>query len=148
SDWGRPPGTFHEAPAEGGEFMPVLLRSTVIGVFDTHAQAHQAVEELRRAGFRNDDFAVVMHHKEKAEVTDLDAAKAAQVTGKTKAEEGLIAGAVAGAVAGGLMGLIPGVGPVLTIGVLAGSLFGVAAGAAGGGIVGALIGMDFPEEEA
>jgi len=128
--------------------MPVLLRSTVIGVFDTHPQAHQAVEELRRAGFHRDDIAVVMHRKEGVEVTDVDAAKAAQVTGETKAEEGVAAGAIAGGLVGGLMGLIPGVGAILSFGALAGSLFGIAAGAVGGGIVGALVGMDFPEEEA
>jgi len=131
--------------------MPVLLRSTVIGVFDSHDKAHCAVEELRRAGFSDENFAVVMHHREGVEVTDMDAAKAAQVTGDTKAEEGAATGAVTGAVLGGLMALpalIPGVGPILSFGTLAASLFGATAGALGGGMVGALVGMDFPEEEA
>jgi len=129
----------------------MVLRSTVIGVFETRDQAHRAVEELHRAGFDHDHIAVVSHHKEGIEVTDLDAAKAAQVTGETKAEEGAAIGAVTGGVLGGLMALpalLPGVGPVFAFGALATSLFGIAAGAAGGGMVGALVGMDFPEEEA
>jgi len=131
--------------------MPVVVPSTVIGVFDTRAQGQRAVEELRRAGFPEDHFALVMHRDEGVEVTDVDAAKAAQITGETKGEEGAAAGAVAGGLVGGLMALpalIPGVGPVLSIGTLAASLFGITTGAVGGGMVGALVGMDFPEEEA
>src|SRR5919199_1494642 len=130
--------------------MASKTRSTVVGVFESRAQAERAMEELRRAGFREDQITLVMHHHDKStvEVTDLDAAKAAQVTGESKAEEGAAVGAALGAVAGGLMALIPGVGPVLSIGTLAGAIFGVVAGGAGGGGVGALIGQDFPEEEA
>lgn len=131
-------------------------RSTIIGVFDTREQGHQAVEELYRSGFAHSDVTMVMHHHDKGtvEVSDMDAAKAAQVTGESKAGEGAAIGAVAGALGGGAlvlaMGLIPGVGPVLSLGSLAVAVFGVGAaiGATGGGIVGALIGLDFPEEEA
>lgn len=130
-------------------------RSTLIGVFETRAEGHRAVEELRRAGFADSHITMVMHHNEKTvDITDMDAAKAAQVTGDSKAGEGAAIGAVAGGIGGGVlalaMGLIPGVGPVLSLGALAASIFGVGAavGAAGGGIIGALIGADFPEEEA
>ena len=130
--------------------MAEKRRSTVVGVFETRAQAERAMEELKRAGFSDSQITLVMHHRDKStvEVTDLDAAKAAQVSGESKAGEGAGIGAAAGAVAGGLMALIPGVGPVLSIGTLAGAIFGVVAGGAGGGIVGALIGQDFPEDEA
>jgi hypothetical protein len=136
--------------------MTTKKRSTVIGVFDTRAEGHRAVEDLYRAGFGHSDVTMVMHHDDKGtvEVTDMDAAKAAQVTGESKAGEGAALGVVAGALGGGAvalaMGLIPGVGPVLSLGSMAAALFGVGAavGATGGGVVGALIGMDFPEEEA
>jgi len=134
--------------------MATTRRTHAVGVFNSRAEAERAVNELRRDGFRDDDIALVMHHAKKdiVEVTDLDAAKAADVSGQSKAEEGAVAGAATGAVVGGLMALvpalIPGLGPVLTLGTLAGALFGVTAGAAGGGVVGALIGADFPEEEA
>lgn len=130
-------------------------RSTVIGVFDNRAQGHRAVEELHRAGFADSHVTMVMHHNDTTvDVTDMDAAKAAQVTGESKAGEGAAIGAVAGGLGGGVaalaLGLIPGVGPVLSLGALAASIFGVGAaiGATGGGIIGGLIGADFPEEEA
>lgn len=123
----------------------------VVGVFDGRPQAERALLDLRRAGFRDDQVAMVMHH-DALEVTDLDAAKAAQVTGQSKAVEGAAAGAAAGAVVGGLLALapalVPGVGTVYTVGTLAAALVGLAGGTAGGGIVGGLIGADFPEEEA
>jgi hypothetical protein len=140
--------------------MAVMNRSAVVGVFKTREQAHQAVEGLDRAGFSNDQVTMVMHHDSKAvEITDLDAAKAAQVTGENKGGEGAAIGAVAGGLGAGAvalaMGTIPGVGPILSLGTAAaagifGAMFGIGAvaGAATGGIVGALVGMDIPEEEA
>jgi hypothetical protein len=135
-------------------------RATLIGVFDTPDDAHRAVEALHRAGFTNHQITMVMHHKdqEKTQVTDLDAAKAAQVTGETKELKGMALGAVAGGLLGGALAaaivLVPGVGPIfaagglLTAAVLAGVGSGVVGGAVGGGLVGALVGLDFPEEEA
>jgi len=137
--------------------MTVTNRSAVVGVFDTREQGQRAVEELHRAGFSDNEITMVMHHRKDGtvEVTDLDAAKAAQVTGENKAGEGAAVGAVAGGLGGGALalalGMIPGVGPVLTWGTaMAATMFGIgaAAGGATGGIVGALIGMDIPEEEA
>jgi len=133
--------------------MAATQRATVVGVFETRAQGERALEDLRRAGFREDQIALVMHHKDKStvEVTDLDAAKAAQVSGQSKADEGAGAGAATGALVGGLMALpalIPGVGAILSVGTLAAALFGIATGAAGGGLVGALVGADVPEDEA
>lgn len=137
--------------------MTVTNRSAVVGVFDTRAQAHQAVEELRRAGFSDNQITMVMHHRNDGtvEITDLDAAKAAHVTGENKASEGAAVGAIAGGLGGGAvalaLGMIPGVGPVLSWGTaMAATMFGIGAAAGGttGGIVGALIGMDIPEDEA
>jgi Heat induced stress protein YflT len=141
--------------ARGEIIMARNNRSTVIGVFDTRDQGHRAVEELRRAGFADSHITMVMHHDDNTvDITDMDAAKAAQVSGESKAGEGAAIGAIAGGLGYGAialaLGLIPGFGPVLTWGALAATLFGVGAavGATTGGIVGALIGADFPEEEA
>ena len=130
--------------------MAEKKRSTVVGVFETRTQAEQALAELRSADFKDSQLTMVMHHNDQGiEVTDLDAAKAAQVSGESKAEEGAAVGAAVGAVAGGLLGLLPGIGAILFWGpTLAATLFGLVAGAAGGGISGALIGSDFPEPEA
>ena len=129
--------------------MAEKKRSNVVGVFDTRAQAEQALAELRAVGFADNHLTMVMHHNDQGvEVTDLDAAKAAQVTGESKAEEGAAIGAAVGAIAGGLISLLPG-GAILFWGpALAAALFGLVAGAASGGIAGALIGSDFPEPEA
>lgn len=134
-------------------------RSTIVGVFDSRAEGHQAIEALRRAGFADSQITMVMHHDDNTtEVTDMDAAKAAQVTGENKAGEGAAIGAVAGGLGGSAvalaLGLIPGVGPVLSWGALAATIFGVnaaigaASGGIVGGIVGGLIGADLPEDEA
>jgi hypothetical protein len=132
--------------------MTTKQRTTVVGVFDTRAQAHLAVDNLRREGFPESHIAMVMHRDVGPEATDLDAAKAAQVSGESKAGEGAVIGAATGGAVGGALAfataLIPGVGPVLSLGMLAATIFGVVAGATGGGIVGTLIGLDFPEEHA
>src|SRR5438477_9111034 len=101
-------------------------RSTLVGIFDAPENAHQAVEALHRAGFTNHQITMVMHHREqeKAEVTDLDAAKAAQVTGESKADKGAIVGAVAGGLLGGAIAaaivIVPGLGTMLAAGGLIG----------------------------
>jgi uncharacterized protein (TIGR02271 family) len=121
-------------------------RSTVVGVFEDQRQARQAVEELRRAGFRDDQIGVAARDREARR----------DVEGKTEtyAEEGAVTGVVAGAAAGGLWGiaiaagLLPAIGPVIAGGTLAAILASAATGAAVAGIVGALIGLGIPEEEA
>ncbi len=137
--------------------MAVTNRTAVVGVFNTSEQAHRAVEELHSAGFSENQVSMVMHHKDDktVEITDLDAAKAAQVTGESKAGEGAAIGAVAGGLGGGAvalaLGFIPAVGPIVSIGTAAATaMFGIGAvaGAATGGLVGALVGMDIPEDEA
>jgi len=123
-------------------------RDTVVGVFETRAEADRAVDELRRAGFREDQIGVVAR----------DADGNVTTTGKDKegsyAGEGAVAGAVAGAGIGGLVGLgivagvIPVIGPAIAAGTLGTILLNAAGGAAIAGIAGALIGMGVPEEEA
>jgi hypothetical protein len=128
-------------------------RATVVNVFDTPEAAHRAIEELRIGGFHDSQITMIMHHHQRgSDVTDLDSANAARVSGQSKRGEGAAVGAVTGGVLGGALAVatafLPGVGLVLTVGTLAAAVFGVAAGAAGGGVIGALIGQDFPEEEA
>src|SRR5262245_37083 len=114
-------------------------QTVLIGVFATHKQAEQYVEELKRAGFRDDQIGVATPGP----------AEAAHPV-----EESAVGGALAGASFGvfaGLavaLGMIPGVGPVLVGGALAGILGGAAVGAAAGGLIGALIGLGVPEEHA
>jgi len=119
---------------------------TVVGVFHDRDQARQAVSQLRRAGFRDDQIGVLARDASDREKGD-DA-------GGSHAEEGAIAGLAGGAGLGALWGLgiaagiLPAIGPVIAGGTLAAILASAAAGAAAAGIAGALIGAGIPEEEA
>lgn len=120
-------------------------RETVVGVFQTRAEADRAVDELRRAGFREDQIGVVARNAEGEIKSD---------KGDTYAGEGAVAGVLAGAGVGGLVGLgvlagvIPAIGPAIAAGALGAVLLNAAGGAAIGGVVGALVGMGIPEEDA
>jgi hypothetical protein len=119
--------------------MATTATSTVlIGSFAEPRAAEGYVDELRKAGFKNEQIGVVRRDEEATEVPAEEGAAAGAITGG-------VLGAVAGAVA---TGLIPGVGPVIATGLLTGLLGGAATGATAGGIVGALIGMGLPEDEA
>jgi uncharacterized protein (TIGR02271 family) len=118
----------------------------VVGVFSDHADADRAVEELRRAGFRDSQIGVVYRDK--------GGKRKKNGKGETYAEEGATAGVLAGAGAGALVGLgilagaIPGIGPAIAGGTLGVLLSNAALGAAVAGLAGALIGLGIPEDEA
>jgi len=124
-------------------------RPTVVGVFNNRADAERAVDELHRAGFRDDQIGFATQGGEAP-------AGGRTITegGTGEAGEGAVKGLVGGGIVGGILGalatgLIPGIGPVIAGGLLAGILGGAAVGATAGGIVGALVGsMGVPEEEA
>jgi hypothetical protein len=120
----------------------------VVGVFLDAQHAQQAVAELRRAGFREDQIGVVSHDRGAAST----ATPAADTTSSVAA--GAATGAAAGAGVGALWalgiaaGVLPAIGPVIAGGLLASVLASAAGGAAVAGIVGALLGLGIPEEEA
>jgi hypothetical protein len=117
---------------------------TVVGVFDDPRQAQQAVNELRRQGYTDDQIGVVSQRGEGESATE---------TG-TGAEEGAAIGAATGAGIGALWGLgilagvLPGIGPAIAGGTLGILLSSAAAGAATAGIAGALIGLGISDEDA
>jgi hypothetical protein len=118
---------------------------TVVGLFHDRADAESAIEDLKRAGFTNEQIGVAM--RDRGEQREL-----AEST-ETEVATGAATGAISGGIVGGLIGLlgsllIPGIGPVVAGGVLASTLVGAGAGAATGGIIGALVGMGLSEEEA
>jgi uncharacterized protein (TIGR02271 family) len=123
-------------------------RKTAIGVFADRQEAQKAVNELRRAGFREDQIGVAGR--------DGETITGAHETGDrgTNAGIGAAAGAATGAGLGALWGigivagLLPAIGPAIAGGTLAAILSSAAAGAAAAGIAGALIGLGIPEEEA
>jgi len=130
------------------KLMKSQERTTIVGVFTDQRHADQAVDELRKAGFREDQIGFTGRWLE------------GDATGTTTPEEsshagtGAIVGALAGAGLGGLVGLgiiagmIPAIGPVIAGGTLAAIMANAAGGAAIGGLVGSLTGAGIPEEEA
>lgn len=123
-------------------------RSTIIGVFETRTQADRAVDELRRAGFREDQIGVASRDDEVRTTETVDDATDSEAG--TGALTGAIAGAGLGALAGlGILaGVIPVIGPAIAGGTLGILLSNAAAGAGIAGVAGALIGAGIPEEEA
>jgi len=123
-------------------------RVTAIGVFNDRHTAQEAVNELRRAGFREDQIGVAGRDGET--VTGAHDTQAKGSHAAAGAATGVAAGAGVGALwgIGILAGLVPGIGPAIAGGTLGVLLSSAAAGAAAAGLAGALIGLGLPEEEA
>ncbi len=121
---------------------------TISRVYDTYAQARNAVGAVEAAGVPSSEVSLVANKY----VSD----KYENVEDVSKASEGAGTGAgIGGAVGGGaglLAGLgmlaIPGLGPVVAAGWLAALAVGAVAGAATGGLVGALIGSGISDDDA
>jgi uncharacterized protein (TIGR02271 family) len=128
--------------------MNTNQRDILVGVFDDRTRAQQAVNELKRAGFTDEQIGVIARNESSSgTATDDDSSE-------TYAEEGAVAGLATGAGIGALWGLgilagaIPGIGPAIAGGTLGIMLSSAAAGAAAAGVAGALIGLGIPEDEA
>ncbi|USB33735.1 YsnF/AvaK domain-containing protein [Paenibacillus sp. YPG26] len=124
------------------------MTKKIVGVFRNDNEATNAIEELKRQGFKAEDISIVA--KDKRDVSAIS-----DETG-TKAPEGVATGAATGGILGGVTGLlaglgalaIPGIGPIVAAGPIAAALTGAAVGAGAGGLVGGLVGLGIPEEEA
>ena len=111
---------------------------SVIGVFNSHDKAEQAVNALRSQGFTTEEINIVSKNKKQ------------QGQGTEYFEDDITDGALTGGTLGGIGGLllgagalaIPGVGPVLAAGPIAAAL----SGAVAGGITGGLIDWGIPAE--
>lgn len=120
----------------------------VFGIYATRDSAEEAVDALRRAGFRNTDISALF--PDNAGTKDFAHEK------NTKAPEGATTGGASGLVVGGVLGwlvgigalAIPGIGPLIAAGPIVAALAGAGALGTVGGIVGALVGMGIPEYEA
>jgi hypothetical protein len=127
--------------------MSTTTKCVTVGVFANRSAADQAIAELKRAGYRDDQIGLVARNAS-GKTVKTDGA------GETHAGEGAAIGAVAGAGVAGLaslgisFGIIPVIGPILAVGPLAAALISAAGGAAAAGVAGALIGWGIPEEDA
>jgi hypothetical protein len=106
--------------------MSATVNMTVAGVFPSAAEARRAVEELKLAGFRDEEIGLVAGREDPAGGTVSSGPSG--VTVGTGAGAGMLAGAALGGLAGGPVGLI-------------------AAGVAGG-LLGAFIDLGIPEDNA
>jgi hypothetical protein len=124
-----------------------MQSQVVVGVFDDQNRAQQAVNELRSAGFNDNQIGFALRGGRMGNVGTTPVGTGEGVAGNT------VGGAVAGGAIGALIGagaalLIPGIGPAVAGGILATALTGGAIGAVAGGLLGALTGLGVPEEEA
>jgi hypothetical protein len=124
------------------------MAKAVFCIAQNEEQAARIVDQLKNAGFSNNDVSVLL--PDRAGTRDFAHEQ------HTKAPEGAATGAAAGGVAGGVLGwlvgigslAIPGVGPFIAAGPILAALGGVAAGGTIGGVPGALVGLGIPEYEA
>ncbi|HYG34545.1 MAG TPA: DUF3341 domain-containing protein [Clostridia bacterium] len=125
-----------------------MANKSVFCLARDEAQAARIVDELKTAGFSNNDISVLL--------PDKGTTKEFAHEKGTKAPEGAITGVGTGGVLGGVLGwlvgigalAIPGVGPFVAAGPIMAALSGAAVGATAGGIIGTLVGMGIPEYEA
>lgn len=124
------------------------MKKAVFGIAKTENQAINIANQLKSAGFSENDISVLF--PDKTGTRDFAHEQ------HTKAPEGAATGAGSGAVVGGALGwmvgigalAIPGLGPFIAAGPIMAALAGAGVGAAAGGLTGALIGMGIPELEA
>ena len=124
------------------------MAKAVFCIAKSEEQATQIVNQLKEAGFSNNDVSVLL--------PDRAGSRDFAHEHHTKAPEGVATGAVAGGVMAGVFGwligigtlAIPGVGPLVAAGPILAALSSAAAGGAVGGLAGGLIGLGIPEYEA
>ncbi|GER88393.1 hypothetical protein KDW_25550 [Dictyobacter vulcani] len=124
--------------------MTTAERTTAVGVFSEQALAEQAMSQLHKAGFTDEQIGFVTRDPQQSQTSDVE---------NTSSAGSAAAGAVSGGVIGGIIGaatslLIPGIGPILATGILVTTIGGVALGALAGGLAGSLMHLGVPEHEA
>jgi len=130
------------------------IDTTVIGVFDGHAEARRALTALRDAAFADDRLGIIgPDWRDERRTTEEHTGLPNDPT-HTRWEEGTGLGAAAGGATGLSLGmavaagLMPPLGPVLAGGTLVALLASAGTGAAVGSVVGGLVGLGVPEEDA
>ncbi|QGT99600.1 hypothetical protein SYNTR_1007 [Candidatus Syntrophocurvum alkaliphilum] len=112
----------------------------LIGYFEEHSSAEEAVKELRDGGFTENEISIIAREGEGGGGQEGGGYDDQNLT------DGTLTGGAIGGIAGLALGagalLIPGIGPILA----AGPLGGVLAGAVTGGVAGGLIDYGIPEE--
>ena len=119
--------------------MAMTQNSLAIGVFHDPTQARRAIDELKLAGYSDQEIGYLTR------------------VGTEKVGDDVVDSAATGAVGGGILGgllgavaslLIPGIGPFIAGGILVATLGAAGIGALAGSLIGILIEIGVPEEEA
>jgi hypothetical protein len=122
-----------------------IERSTAIGAFTDNLQAERGIEELRKAGFTDQQVGYITRNGGTEEMPAGETSNAAIV----RTTAGIVGGGVIGGMTVAAVALLlPGVGSVITGGMLAVALGAALIGAVTGGFVSTLIDMGIPEDEA
>jgi hypothetical protein len=143
-------GTGGVAAATGGGSS--VTGETVSAMFDSEADAHKAVAELRGAGVADSALSVIARSKGTTTARDVDG----EITDEhhESLARGILGGGALGAGLGVLALAIPGVGPLVAAGAIAASAvpgamaIGAAAGAVAGTFNEALKGHGISDEDA
>lgn len=119
--------------------MSMTQNLLAIGIFRDPAQARRAIDELKRAGYSDQQIGYLTR-------------VGTEETGDNVVNSAAT-GAVGGGIVGGLLGaaaslLIPGIGPFIAGGILAATVGAAGVGALAGSLIGILTGIGVPEEEA
>lgn len=131
---------------------------TISRLYNSYAEAREAVRDLEAAGVKHNDISIIASNADNWYSADrkANAFPDRDLDGKDDRAEAAGTGAGVGAALGGAAGLlaglglmaIPGVGPVVAAGWLVATLTGAAAGGATGGIIGALSQAGIGKEDA
>lgn len=121
-----------------------LQQDMVVGIFDNHEQATQAVQRLIDAGVPADHISILakdLQVREKVEgyITTGEVAR-------NMAGVGAWTGGLFGLLAGAAFLWVPVVGPLVILGPLATAALGAVEGGAVGGILGAILGKQMEKE--
>ncbi len=125
------------------------MTKTITHLFDTYAEASQAVQALERLGIAHDDISIIANnadgsHSGLAGTGGTNDGTTGDVNDRGDVSRGTKTGALLGGAGGLLAGLgllaIPGLGPVVAAGWLASTAAGAAIGGAGGAATGCIVG--------
>jgi hypothetical protein len=130
----------------------ITTTKTVVGLYDTSAQARQVMQDLLQHGVPRHEMSLIMPHPEGQEAERPNGEEETAAVVRHHGAEHLGMGAVLGGIGGLVVGLstlvIPGFGPMIVAGPLAIALAGAGVGAYAGVIAGSLIHLGVSEQEA
>lgn len=121
-----------------------MTTRTISAMFDSYADARDAVTRLESAGVPHDDISIISNDASHKQYHTEDEGSGAG----TGASLGTLIGGGAGLLAGLGLLAIPGLGPVVAAGWLASTALGAGVGAAAGGLVGSLTSAGVDESDA